>query len=123
MGPGSSALENIGPNGRLLRLYLGSLLLAFSLGLLGLLIGLQARPGWRLFLLAPLWGGALGLLQARARTCIFLAARGVREVERGIEAIADPETARQLRRRARRVHLQALAAATAGTLLAILLPL
>lgn len=118
-----SPLENIGPNGRLLRLYLGGLLLAFSLGLLGLLIGLQARPGWRLFLLLPLWGGALGLLQARARTCIFLAARGMREDERGIEPVADPEVAGQLRRRAFRVQLQALAAAGAGTLLAVLLPL
>lgn len=121
MSPSCPA-ANIGPDSRRFRLFLGAILLAFSAGLLALLVGLGVPRWCRLLLFLPLWGGALGLLQARAWTCVFLAARGSREGARGEEKIADPELARQLSRQAGRVHFQALLIAAAGTLLGLLVP-
>lgn len=118
-----TALHNLMPGGRQLRLMIGGLLAAFSLCLLVLLLGLQTKPVWRLFLMLPLWGSALCFFQARARTCVFLAARGLRETAAGTEALTDAGEVLQLERRARRLHLQALAVAAGGTVLALLIPL
>ena len=117
-----AVLKNLMPGGRLLRLMIGGLLLAFSLGLLVLLLGLQVKPAWRLFVMLPLWGSMLGFFQARARTCVFLAARGRRETEGGTEAVSDLEEAQQLERQAHRVQLKALAVALGGALLTQLIP-
>jgi hypothetical protein len=117
-----TALQNLLPAGRQLRLMIGGLLAAFSLCLLVLLIGLQAGPVWRLLVLPSLWGAALGFFQARARTCVFLAARGLRETTGGTEALSDAQECLQLERLARRLHLKALALAAGGTVLALLIP-
>lgn len=42
--------------------------LALALGLAIALVALDAPRGWRLLLVAPLHGAALGLLQAREKT-------------------------------------------------------
>lgn len=117
-----TALHNLMPGGRQLRLMIGGLLAAFSFCLLVLLLGLQVNRVWRLFLMLPLWGTALCFFQARARTCVFLAARGLRETAAGTEAVGDAQETLQLERQARRVHLQALAVAAGGTVLAMLVP-
>lgn len=49
-----------------------------------------------------------------------LAARGQRETEAGPEPVADPAAAALLRRRARRVHAEALLLAAMATALAFL---
>ena len=51
-----------------------------------------------------------------------LAARGTRETEQGVEAIADPGLVQRLKQKARRVHVQSLAFAGALTALALLVP-
>lgn len=51
-----------------------------------------------------------------------LAARGARQLGAQAETITDAEELAQVRRQARQVHLQALAAALALTLAALLLP-
>ena len=117
-----AALKNLSSGGRLLRLMIGGLLLPFSLGWLALLIGLEVSPVWRLSVILPLWGSMLGFFQARAWTCVFLAARGLRETERGTEAVSDLQEAQQLERQAHRVQLQALAMAVGGALLTLLIP-
>jgi hypothetical protein len=117
-----AAPHNLMPGGRQLRLMIGGLLAAFSLCLLALLIGLGAGRAWRLFALPSLWGAALCFFQARARTCVFLAARGLRETAQGTAAVGNAQEHLELERRARRVHLQALAAAAAAAALALLFP-
>ena len=117
-----AVLKNLMPGGRLLRLMIGGLLLAFSLGLLVLLLGLQVKPAWRLFVMLPLWGSMLAFFQARAWTCVFMAARGRRETEKGTEAIGDFAEAQLLQRQAHRVQLQALSLAVGGALLTLLIP-
>lgn len=116
------ARQNLLPGGRQLRLMIGGLLAAFSGGLLVLLLGLEVNPVWRLFLVLPLWGTALSFFQAHTWTCVFLAARGLRETAVGTEVIGDEQETLQLERQARQVHLKALAVAAGGTVLAMLVP-
>ena len=51
-----------------------------------------------------------------------LAARGTRETEHGVAAIADTGLVRRLKEKARRVHVGSLAFAVAITVLALLIP-
>ena len=51
-----------------------------------------------------------------------LAARGTRESEQGVVAIADPGLVRRLKEKAKRVHVQSLALALAFTVLVLLIP-
>jgi hypothetical protein len=53
---------------------------------------------------------------------VRLAARGTRETEHGVMAIADPALVERLKEKARRVHIQSLAFAVALTALALLIP-
>jgi hypothetical protein len=53
---------------------------------------------------------------------VGLAARGLRDMDTGPEAIDDAAVLAQVRRQARRVHLRSLAFAIACTGLALLLP-
>ena len=51
-----------------------------------------------------------------------LAARGTRETEHGVVAIADPGLVQRLKENATRVHVRSLAFAAAVTVLALLIP-
>jgi hypothetical protein len=53
---------------------------------------------------------------------VRLAARGTRETERGVEAIADPGLVQRLTEKAKRVHVQSLAFAVVATVLGLLIP-
>ena len=94
------APHNLLPGGRQLRLMIGALLALFSLCLLALLLALGTPPVWRLFVALPLWGCTLSFLLARARTCVFLAGRGLRETETGTAPVEDPREDLELARRA-----------------------
>ena len=51
-----------------------------------------------------------------------LAARGTRESEHGVVAIADPGLVQRLKEQARQVHVQSLVFAVVLTVLALLIP-
>lgn len=53
---------------------------------------------------------------------MFLAARGLRNMGDGEEEIEDPEELNQVRRQARRVHIESVLAALALTAMAVILP-
>jgi hypothetical protein len=53
---------------------------------------------------------------------VALASRGQRDLDLGAEAIAEPAERDQVRRQARKVHLESLAAAVLLTALALALP-
>jgi hypothetical protein len=100
-------IPNIGPRERRRRLIGGAGLLALGAIAAALLLGFGVQRAWRILVLLPVWGGALGLLQAREKTCIALAARGVRNMDGGDETIDDPLVLAQMRRQARRVYTRA----------------
>jgi hypothetical protein len=114
--------RNIGPGGRRTRVIGGAVLLAVTVVAAGLLVGFGLDRGLRLALFVPLFGGALGLLQARDHTCVMLAARNQCEIPRGVAAVTDSWLAGQLRRQAREVLLEAAVLAAFLTGLALLIP-
>lgn len=101
------------------------------LGIVALTVGVAAAfvlvvydaPRWsRAIVFFPIWIAGLGLMQAREKTCIALAARGKRNLGHGEESIEDQHVCTQLRDKARRIHLRALITAAIITLLAVVFP-
>jgi hypothetical protein len=78
----------------------------------------RATVGWYAVAFVPFFLGTLGLFQARAQTCVFLAAVGKRNMDGGAEEIADRALLAQDRLRAVRVWLRAAGVALVLTLLA-----
>jgi hypothetical protein len=114
--------RNLGPRGRRSRVALGVVLAILGLGGAVLLVLGGFDRGLRLALFAPLFGAALGLLQARDHTCVVLAARNQCEIGGSVGAVADPWLAGQLRRQAGEVLFESAAAAALLTGLALLIP-
>ncbi|MFH1567198.1 MAG: hypothetical protein ABIL09_04300 [Gemmatimonadota bacterium] len=99
---------NIGADGRRFRLFFGILLFLFSCFLAALLSVWGAPLPLRVVVFLPAWCSGLCLFQARAGTCVFLAARGAESTAGGTRPVADPGRAAALQRRAASVHLRAL---------------
>jgi hypothetical protein len=106
---------NIGPRQRARRVRLGAGLLAGAVLLGAVLLFEQADHPWRLLVLIPLLLGLISLLQVPARTCVLLAARGLKDLDDGEVEIVDPEERRKLALQARRVAAQAALIATGLT--------
>jgi hypothetical protein len=113
---------NIGPRERRKRRLLGFVALTAGVAAAFVLVVYDA-PRWsRAIIFFPIWIGGLGLMQAREKTCIALAARGVRNMDAGEESIADESLAEQLRQKARHINRRALITAIAITILALAFP-
>ena len=101
------------------------------LGIVALTVGVASAfvmviyeaPRWsRLIIFFPIWIAALGLLQAREKTCIALAARGMCNMDAGETRLVDSEVIEQLRHKARRINRRALITAVLITVLALVFP-
>jgi hypothetical protein len=116
--------RNIGAVGRRQRLVYGAILLVIGIAAAALLVagvGGAAR-GARLLLFLPFLGAALAILQARDHTCVRLAARNQRDLDRGSEAVADPWLSSQLKRQAREILIEAVLAAALLTGIVLMFP-
>jgi hypothetical protein len=116
--------RNIGAVGRRQRLVYGAILMVIGIAAAALLVagvGGAAR-GVRLLLFLPFLGAALAMLQARDHTCVRLAARNQRDLDRGSEAVADPWLSSQLKRQAREILIEAVLAAALLTGIVLLFP-
>jgi hypothetical protein len=105
-----------------MRLAFGLVMLAVALGGGAWGIAAGASPALRAVLVIPSFLAGLGIFQARAKTCVALAAKGVRNLDAGEEPVADAAESLQLRRQARTVLLQALAFAAVLTAALCLFP-
>jgi hypothetical protein len=117
----SACVPNIGPAQRRRRLHGGIASGAAAAGLALFLIAIGAPRAWRLLVAFPALGAGLGIFQARAQTCVALAARGLRNMDDGDRAVADAGELDRLRTQSRRVYLQALALAAVATAAALLI--
>tara|TARA_Y100000588_G_C14034532_1_gene830139 strand:+ start:82 stop:486 length:405 start_codon:yes stop_codon:yes gene_type:complete len=118
----NTACTNIGSDGVRVRTVIGVLLALFSL-FLALMLVTTGVSRWLRFLLFPtLWGTFISFFQARARTCVFLVARGKRDMGHQREDIVDQEELARLQRRAGSIQMLAFTFALATTLLSMLLP-
>jgi hypothetical protein len=117
-----SACVNIGPRERRKRRVMGIAGLALGALLAFALVALNAPRLSRLLVFFPIWIAALGLLQTREQTCIALAARGMRNMDDGEEAIEDERLVGEIRLVARRINRRALMVAAIVTLVALAFP-
>lgn len=122
MDAATSEVANIGPRERRKRRLLGIVSLTVAVGVAFVLVTFDA-PRWsRLVVFFPLWMAALGLLQAREKTCIALAARGVCNLDAGEQTIEDETLAARLREKASSVHKRSLLVAAVITVVVLLFP-
>src|SRR5436305_6781752 len=109
---------NPGPREQRKRRLLGIVSLTVGVGLAFVLV-VWGAPRWsRLIIFFPVWIAGLGLFQAREKTCIALAARGMRNMDDGEERIEAKEVCAELRVKARRINRRALLTALVIALVA-----
>jgi hypothetical protein len=118
----SEEVCNIGPRERRKRRVMGYVSLGVGVAVAFLLVVLDAPRPARAMVFFPIWMAGLGLLQAREKTCIALAARGLRNLDSGEERVANAKLETQLRETARRINRRALLTAVAITIVTIVFP-
>jgi Trk-type K+ transport system membrane component len=122
MSANTSDACNIGPRERRKRRLLGFVALTVGVATAFVLV-VYGAPRWsRAIIFFPIWIGGLGLIQSREKTCIALAARGVRNMDAGEEKVEDENLVEQLRQKARAINRRALITAIAITILALAFP-
>ncbi|MDQ1591169.1 MAG: hypothetical protein QOG71_1796 [Pyrinomonadaceae bacterium] len=117
-----SKVSNIGPREQRKRRLLGIVALTVGVAAAFLLVVYDAPRVLRAVVFFPVWMAGLGLLQARERTCIALAARGVCNLDAGEERLEDEQLVAHLRGMARSINRRALTTAVAITLLTLAFP-
>lgn len=118
----SPSVINIGPLEQRKRRVLGVVALTVGVAVAFVLVIYDA-PRWsRLVIFFPIWIAGLGLLQAREKICIALAARGTCNLDAGETGIVDGELIEELRRKARQINRRSLITAAAIALLALVFP-
>lgn len=122
MSANTSDACNIGLRERRKRRLLGYVALTVGVATAFVLV-VYSAPRWsRAIIFFPIWIGGLGLMQARDKICIALAARGVRNMDAGEEKVEDEHLIEQLRQKARAINRRALITAIAITILALAFP-
>ena len=113
---------NIGPRERQRRLVGGLFFLAIAICVAGCLLLFNAPRPWRLLVFLPTWAAAIGFFQVSARTCVALAARGLKNMDAGDEQISDPRELNQIRAQSRAVHIRAALTGVVVSAVLTLLP-
>lgn len=116
------SISNIGAREQRKRRLLGIVALTVGVAAAFVLVIFDAPRPLRLVVFFPVWLAGLGLLQARERTCIALAARGTCNMDAGEEPIQDASLVAQLRGKSRVIHRRALVTAIAITLVTLAFP-
>ena len=118
----TECIPNIGPRERRRRTVGGVVFLLVTLCVGGCLIWFNAPRPWRLLIFLPAWASAIGFFQVSAKTCVALAARGLKNLDAGDVNITDPIELARVRAQSRGVHIRAALTAAAVALLVALLP-
>ena len=118
----ASEVSNIGPREQRKRRLLGIVALTVGVAVAFLLVVYDAPRLLRAVVFVPVWIAGLGLLQAREKTCIALAARGTCNRDAGEESLEDEHLVAELRGKSRLIHRRALVTAVAITLLTLAFP-
>lgn len=117
---------NIGPYEIRRRWASGLLGITAAVALAAALVAIDAPPVLRLAVVVPLWGGLIGILQARRRFCVGFALAGIANLgvdAAGRHAVADAAAVAADRAAAGRLVRDALLVALPLAVLFALLPL
>jgi len=112
-------IANIGPRERRRRVVFGAVMTAVTLAVVFWLFMAGVSRPLRVLVFLPAFMAALGYFQARAQTCVALAARGTMNMDDGDRAVGDGAVLVQMRQQSRQVLVQA--ASTAMLVTAVLL--
>jgi hypothetical protein len=116
---------NIGTKERRLRSQVGVIGALLTLLTIGALIETHASPLLRSVVLVPAFISAMGFLQARARTCVAFARKGIRvlgDSRADAQKVVDEVMERRIAAQARKVYAQATVAVAVLTLLVMAIP-
>ena len=113
---------NIGPREQRKRRLLGLVALTVGVAAAFVLVVYGAPRVSRVVIFFPIWIAGLGLMQAREKTCIALAARGTCNMDAGEESLDDTRLSERLRDKARRINRRAIITALAITVMALAFP-
>ena len=97
--------------------------LAIAAAFIAVLAWRSAPPLWYSLTAVPFFFATLGVFQARDRTCVFLAGVGQRDLDGGIERVAEPEVLAAMRRQAAVVWMRAVLATIGLTSFTVLIAL
>jgi hypothetical protein len=115
---------NIGSAGRFARVTTGILALLIGAGLTWTLAALHWDSPWlQISVAIPFFVGMLGLLQAKEKTCVVLAAKGERSMGKGVEAVTDTTERSQLRKQGIAILWRSLVGAVVLTAASVLIQL
>jgi hypothetical protein len=112
-----ACVPNIGPRERQRRLVGGFFFLAVAVCVAGGLVWFEAPQPWRLLVFLPVWASAIGFFQVSEKTCVALAARGLKNMDAGDEEITDASELDRIRAQSRRVHIRAVVTAAVVAIL------
>jgi hypothetical protein len=120
----SANIGNIGPSGQRQRRVVGAVGTVAAFALIAWLDRSATSRWWRLGAFPLFWMGLVGLLQARAKTCVAYAARRTcdQDAPGVVNATLAPGVADLLNRRASQILRRATIIAAGLTLLALLAP-
>ena len=119
---GLACLPNIGPRQRRRRTVLAGIAAAIAVAT-GTAVLLASAPApWRLAVFPPAWAAGLCYLEARSRTCVVLAARGLRNLDTGNEPVADDGARRAAAAQSRSIYLWSTVVAAVVTGFLYVLP-
>ena len=118
----AGCIPNIGPRERKRRLVGGFIFVAVTVCVAGCLLWFEAPRPWRLLVFLPAWASAIGFFQVSEKTCVALAARGLKNMDSGDEDITDLIELDRVRAQSRRVHIRAGVTAAAVAILLTLVP-
>lgn len=118
----NSGVFNIGPREQRKRRLLGIVALTVGVAAAFVLVVMEAPRPSRAVVFFPVWLAGLGLLQAREKTCIALAARGTCNLDAGEKSVDDEDLIDQLRTQSRLINRRALFTAFAITIVTLVFP-
>ena len=118
----AAVCPNIGPRERKRRLVGGLFFLAIAICVAASLLLFNAPRPWRLLVFLPTWAAAIGFFQVGAKTCVALAARGLKNMDAGDEKITDPRELDQIRAQSRAVHIRSVLTGVIAAALLTLMP-
>jgi hypothetical protein len=116
----SAQIANIGTQERRKRFTWGVVASGVGVVIAVLLVMIGAPLIWRMPLFLIFYVGALGIFQARDKTCVKLAARGQRDMDSGPQQISVAAELQRVQRQARVVYAKSAILAAILTALALI---
>ena len=120
---GLACRPNIGPRERRRRIVLAAIATAIAIATAAAFLAWPAPRPWRLAIFLPTWAAVVCYLEARNRTCVVLAARGLRNLDTGNQPVADAAERQASAAQSRTIYVRSTLVATIVAVALLVAPL